>query len=275
MGQREHISTRELGLLLIARVIKDGDLHYGYWPEGMATTWGNLRSAQDAYTDLLIDHIPSGVETILDVGMGTGGIARKLTEKGYRVEGVSPSGPLSELAAERLGDSVRIHSCKFEELETDKRYDLVLFAESFQYIPPQKSLPKLRSLLSPGGHVLIIDFFRTGSPDRGPVGGGHLLSEFEEMLAEQPFTVVEDMDITARTAPTIELMGQILRDYVRPIFIDMTGYFRIKHPWWSRFSGWVLKNRLERIRKEVFSDRFSGECFCRSHSYRLMLLSSG
>jgi SAM-dependent methyltransferase len=272
MGQRRKISTRELGLLLISRVIKDGDLHYGYWPEGMDTRWGNLRAAQEAYTDLLIDHIPDGVETILDVGMGTGGISKKLTEKGYRVEGVSPEGPLTELAVERLGDAFTIHPCRFQELQTDKRYDLVLFAESFQYIPPHLSFPKLKTLLNPGGHVLIIDFFRTDSDERGPVGGGHRLSGFRKMLAGQPFTVLKDVDITPETAPTIDLMGQILRDYVRPIYIDMTGYFRIKHPWWSRFSGWVLARRLERIRKEVFSDRFSGECFCRSHSYRLMLL---
>ena len=36
------VSTRELGLILGARLMKADDLHYGYWPDGLEVTMANM-----------------------------------------------------------------------------------------------------------------------------------------------------------------------------------------------------------------------------------------
>ena len=46
----------------------------------------NLKKSQDYHSEKIINSIPSDVNTILDVGSGSGGLAEKLVEKNYKVE---------------------------------------------------------------------------------------------------------------------------------------------------------------------------------------------
>src|SRR5580765_4169894 len=62
------------------------DLHYGYWPADLAREPQNFSAAQAAYTNLLISHIPPQATSVLDVGCGAGNMARKLLDRGYRVD---------------------------------------------------------------------------------------------------------------------------------------------------------------------------------------------
>ncbi|MHC4185895.1 MAG: hypothetical protein ACYSR4_08190 [Planctomycetota bacterium] len=73
----------EIGSVCGKYFLKLEHLHYGYWTDGLEVDISSLRSAQDNYTEFLISHIPDGVKTILDVGCGTGGITKKLLERGY------------------------------------------------------------------------------------------------------------------------------------------------------------------------------------------------
>ena len=103
MTPTPRMSTQELGLILGAKLLKTDDLHYGFWNGGMEVTFANLGAAQEAYTEFLIGRIPAGVKSVLDVGCGTGALAKRLLERGYRVECVTPSDTLADLAVERLG----------------------------------------------------------------------------------------------------------------------------------------------------------------------------
>jgi SAM-dependent methyltransferase len=123
----------EIGSICGRYFLKLEDLHYGYWSNGLAVDITNLHIAQANYTKFLISHIPDGVKTILDVGFGTGGITKKLLELGYQVDCVSPSVFFVEQGRKLLGEDIKIFECQYEEVETEKRYDLILFAESFQY----------------------------------------------------------------------------------------------------------------------------------------------
>lgn len=129
----EALPSRELGLalgLLVGRpLLGMEDLHYGYWPDGLAPTLQNLPAAQEAYTDRLVQRIPDGVRTILDVGCGAGHVAAALVRRGYRVDCLSPNPTLNRLVRERLGDQVGLFECRYEALRTDRRWDLVLFSE--------------------------------------------------------------------------------------------------------------------------------------------------
>jgi len=91
-----------MGWVLAHHFLGMNDLHYGYWPAGLPVVPGNLAAAQAHYTELLMSRIPAGVRSILDVGMGAGTTARKLVEKGYRVDGVSPNGVLTDVARQQL-----------------------------------------------------------------------------------------------------------------------------------------------------------------------------
>ncbi|MDH4121853.1 MAG: class I SAM-dependent methyltransferase [Deltaproteobacteria bacterium] len=265
------VSTKEIGLILAPHLLKTEDLHYGYW-KGLAVNLTNLPKAQEAYTQHLISHIPQGVKTILDVGCGTGHLAQRLLAKKYRVEGVSPSPVLSDMVEKRLGKAFPLHRTTMEGLNLDRTFDLVMFSESFQYIPPQASLPMCRTLLKPGGHVLICDFFQKEGTGDSALKGGHLLKGFYDYLATQPFTVVKDLDITPHTAPNLQLVDDMLTQWGLPVWDTFGYYFKSNHPWLSALFTRMFRRKLEKVRFKYFSHQRNAKTFAQHKSYRLLLL---
>ena len=186
MKKTEKYLSREVGLEIASicgrYFLKLEDLHYGYWTPDLAVDIVNLHKAQQNYTQFLISHLPAGVHTILDVGFGTGGVSRRLIERGYKVDGVSPSSFFADQGWQLLGDQVNIFECRYEDVETEKRYDVVLFSESFQYVHVVTALEKTCGLLNDGGYMLICDVFRKEMEGRRHQKGGHRLDKFRELM---------------------------------------------------------------------------------------------
>lgn len=266
------VSSKELGLILGARLLKTEDLHYGLWSDGLEVTVANMPQAQDNYSAFLMERIPGHVKTILDVGCGTGHLAQLLTERGYRVECISPSPELARHARERLGEAFPIHLTTYEAFQTGNRFDLILFSESFQYIPFRESLPKSHALLSEGGAVLIADFFRIEADTPSALRGGHDLKRFMAYLETQPFAIVSDEDITSLTAPNLDLVEQLITEYVQPIWDTMGYYLRGNRPWLARIGGWLFRKKLEKLHFKYFSRQRNAETFAKHKSYRCLLL---
>ena len=266
------VSTRELGLILGARLMKTEDLHYGYWPEGLEVTMANMATAQANYSEFLAGHIPEGVKSILDVGVGTGHFAQVLTRRGYQVEGISPSPMLTEMAVKRMGENFRIYQTTFENFNAERKYDLILFSESFQYIPFQESLPKALSLVEIGGYVLISDFFRIQAAGESALRGGHDLKQFQTYLKTLSCRVLIDEDITRFTAPNLKLIDEWLTDYFKPIW-EIVGYYMVNNrPWLSWMARKVFGRKLRKIEFKYLSRARNEENFIRHKSYRCLLL---
>ena len=266
------VSSRELGLILGARLLKTEDLHYGYWLPGQEVTMRNLPAAQRAHCDYLLSKIPAGVKTILDVGCGTGHVAQLLLQRGYEVECVSPAPLLTEAARKRLGPDVTIYPTTLEALDTARTYDLVLFSESFQYISPDESLPRVLKLLKPDGHLLLCDFFALPSDGDSALSGGHPLAPFYITLASYPYVLKFDEDITAQTAPNLQVIDDMLRDYFIPVWETLGYYLRTNRPWLVRLLRPLLRKRIEKLEFKYFSRGRTAEAFIRHKSYRCMLL---
>ncbi|MBC8104384.1 MAG: methyltransferase domain-containing protein [Cytophagales bacterium] len=278
--RRQTASTRELGLDLAqiaARYLFGTDhLHYGYWPAGLPVEPGNLRRAQENYTDLLVSYIPAGVRTILDVGMGTGALAQRLLGEGYEVDCVSPSPYLTERARTLLGQGPCIFECRYEELQTERRYDLILFSESFQYIDLPHTLSVSDAHLREGGHLLICDFFRKDTPDRGPFGGGHPLAEFRRQVAQYPLLQpIADVDITRETAPNLDLTADLVTQLIAPARDRVFHWAATSYPLLSRALRGAFRRPLERAEAKYLSGQRSGANFQVYKSYRLLLFQNG
>jgi SAM-dependent methyltransferase len=276
MKKRPAISSRDLGLEFAAICGKHflglEHLHYGYWPEGLPVNINNLRTAQENYTNFLVSQIPSGIRTILDVGCGSGHTSKRLADMGYKVACVSPSPVLSAKVRELMGDTCNVFECKYEDLQTEDKFDLVLFSESFQYIKVRRSLDKTLQILNPGGYLLVCDVFRKDvEQDQKGVGGGHTLSNFYSQAAANSFEQVKDIDITNQTMPNMDLLDDTLKNVVRPILDSTINFLGGRHPLASKVIQWLYRKKINKAYQKYFNGNRASIDFVKLKCYRLLL----
>ena len=261
----------EIGLILGKHLLKTEHLHYGYWPSDLPVDLTNLPQAQENLADFIMSHIPDGVKTILDVGCGVGTFALKLTEAGYRVDCVSPDTVFSTRASNLLGTNSQIFTCCYETMETESRYDLVLFSESFQYIDMEKALQNSLRFLNDGGYLLVCDFFKTDAKRESVLGGGHDLGTFYDCIGKYPLEEIKDIDITRETAPNLEIVNDLLTNVGLPVWNLVNDFLRGRYPWFWKLLRWRYRKRIAKIDRKYFSGERNAENFAMFKSYRLLL----
>jgi len=273
--KKTKIETKELGLLAglsLGKYFFDTeDLHFGYWTEELEVNRKNFARAQENHSNFIISHIPKNAKAILDVGCGAGTLAARLLNKGFSVDCVSPSPLLTEYALEILGNRTTIFECLFEEMESDRRYDTLIFSESFQYIELSTAFQQSLNFLKEGGHLLICDFFKTDAIGKGPIGGGHRLSRFYDAISQYPFDPVKDIDITEQTAPNLDLFNEMLNSVGLPIKRLIFYYLDNNRPLISKLFRWRYRGKIEKIDKRYFSGEINAENYKKHNSYRLLL----
>ena len=269
--------SREVGLEILHLALRhhpgSHHLHYGYWEAGLEPTIANLPKAQEAYCEFLISHIPEGTRSILDVGCGTGALARRLQDAGYEVECISPSRAFARYARELLDEGTPIHECYYEDFAPQRRYDLVLFSESFQYMKIEQALEKTMDAMDEDGRMLICDFFKTGAPGKSPMGGGHKMHRFRRALENQPLELVEDIDITEKTAPTMKIVNDMLLAVASPARDLLSDFLHKRHPFLTRFFEWSFRKKLEKAERKYFSGQKTPEIFAKYKTYRLFVFA--
>lgn len=281
MGKKK-INTQAIGLdagLGFIRWLTGAEnLHYGLWT-GLEPKAENLGAAQSAYTDKLFGYLPEGHLSILDVGGGAGETAKKLIALGHRVEIVVPSPLLAARCRENASEAV-VHEMPFEDFQSEARFDLCLFSESFQYIPQELALDKALNHITPDGHVLIADCFR--SEDFAPggttriAGGGHPVAKFRAALEARPFEVLKQEDITEAVAPSIDLeqaLFHVFGDAISLIDAELVDK-RPKARWMlkSAIAMFMGKRRAHRLNRRLRGNDRTGDVFVRNNRYLITLL---
>ena len=261
----------EVGSICGRYFLKMKHLHYGYWTDKLDVDIANLHLAQDEYVKFIVSHIPDGVKTILDVGCGTGEVAEALLNMGYQVDCVSPCPYLKEQAGKLLGDRSHIFECFYEDMETSNRYDMVLFCESFQYMDVEQALSKTNEFLKSGGHLFISDVFEKDIKAKGVMGGGHKLSKFDDLISKFPFKLVENVDITEETAPTMDLFSDVLENVVQPVVDVGVRFFDSRYPIALKFLKWKYRKKIEKTHKKYLEGGRAGEDFKKYKSYQLFV----
>lgn len=270
------MDSKKLGLDIQLNLYKfffDSEyMHYGYWTPELEVKGVNLKQAQENYTRFVLLNIPDEVKSIVDIGCGSGKVAEELIAMGYRVTCVSPPSNLTNHASERLDGRAKVHSMVFEDFNCTEKYDMAFFSESYQYIDIEKSFVRCNHLLNPGGYILLADFFHTVDADNGPLAGGHRLHKFYNILRNQPYEIVKDIDITDKVAPTLTLINNLTMEVIYPAVMMAGGFLQKKYPWMYRFLCWKFRKKIEKNRNKHFTGQRNPENFKKYKSYRLVLL---
>ncbi len=271
---KKHIS-RELGLeighILGKGVLKLEHLHYGLWKKGLEPDLLNLHTAQEEYCRFVVSHIPAEVKSILDVGCGTGAFSKRLIDLGYKVDCVCPTEYQNELVEGLLGGSSEIFKCKFEDIQTGKKYDMVMFCESFQYIDLDRVIDIAASLVRQGGFLLICDFFKKHSAVPGGLKGGHKLDKFMNLLGQSPFKIIEDIDITEQTAPNMDILDRATKEVMIPVVNAAERFFKSRHPIVLKILKWRYKKKIEKTEQKYLRGSRTGKDFAEHKTYRLFV----
>jgi SAM-dependent methyltransferase len=121
--------------------------------------------ARPRYPEVLIERIVAAASggVVLDVGVGTGIVARQLQAAGCRVLGVDPDARLAEFARH---SGVEVEVSTFEAWEAaGRKFDAVVSAESWHWVDPVAGAAKAAEVLRPGGRLAV--FWNTGRPPAG------------------------------------------------------------------------------------------------------------
>ncbi|MET9325183.1 class I SAM-dependent methyltransferase [Tsukamurella sp. NPDC003166] len=105
------------------------------------------------YSEVTLDAIATG-GSALDVGAGTGILARQLRDRGMDVLAVEPDGAMAALARTT---GVPAEVATFEEWDDRGRtFDLITFGQSFHWVDADRAIPRFLELLNPGGRVVLL-----------------------------------------------------------------------------------------------------------------------
>ena len=172
-------------------------LHYGLFE----TPGERIAAAQERSTELLLRRLPPPPARVLDAGSGLGTTLALLTRLGYDVTGITPDEKQVAMIRARYGGEVRIEPLRFEDATTP--VDVIVFQESSQYIDSQALFARAAALAP---RVLVLDEFAL-RPVEQP-GALHSLEGFLQAAAEHGFDAVEDVDLSAQAAPTIDYFNR-------------------------------------------------------------------
>ncbi len=114
------------------------------------------------YPDVLIQRIVSAAPggLVLDVGVGTGIVARQFQAAGCRVLGIDPDARLAEFAR---GTGVEVEVSTLEAWKPAGRtFDAVVSGESWHWADPVAGAQQAADVLRPGGRLAV--FWNTGQP---------------------------------------------------------------------------------------------------------------
>lgn len=109
--------------------------------------------------------LPPGTPRVVDLGAGTGKLTRELTTRDLPVTAVDPSeGMLAELR--RVLPGVPAHLGRAERMPLpDDSADAVLVAQAWHWTDPDRAVPEIARVLSPGGRLGLVWNLRDESVD--------------------------------------------------------------------------------------------------------------
>lgn len=251
-------------------------LHYGLWEDDDPRDLDGVRVAQERYERFLIDRIAriapaDGEVRILDAGCGSGIMCARLHAEGYRVEGLSPDLYQQEVFEQRV--PVPFHLARFQDFEPAASHDIILMSESCQYVPLDQVFPAAIRSLKPGGRLLVCDYFTLDDAAGPQAVSGHRLSAFRHAAEASGFVVRDEIDLTLRVLPTLDLAREFIERFILPSAMLLTEGMAQRRPLLFRLGRFLLRQEMDKAKLNL--DLLDSELFTRSKRYLFLDLARG
>jgi len=111
-------------------------------------------------TERLLGGMPRGRCRVLEVGCGTGAVARRLATGGARVTAIDLSPRMIDVARVRTNDALGIEYRVGDFLTWEPRgFDVAISIATLHHLPLAEALARMAAAIVPGGIVLVGDLF--------------------------------------------------------------------------------------------------------------------
>lgn len=138
------------------------------------------------YHRVVLDAIPHGATTALDVGSGDGLLAFDLAARGLDVVGIDVDEASVERARsdpDRPPGTTFVHGDLFTHPFETGSFDVVAASAVLHHVDAVAGLRRVAELVRPGGVVAIVGFANPSDPiDRALIAGGFLLTRTRALL---------------------------------------------------------------------------------------------
>lgn len=161
------------------------------------------------YHRLVLHSLPSVCTHALDVGCGTGMLARRLASRAERVTGVDVD-PRMIAAADETPKPPHVsflHADVMTQPFAPGTFDFICSVTTLHHLPLEQALHRFGELLAPGGVLVVIGLYRSSGPvDAAYAAAGFLASHtkrrgyrYEPMTApmQEPGQTLEEISSAA------------------------------------------------------------------------------
>ncbi len=258
------MDSKEFGLVAAQQLFQIEDLHYGFWDLDENKDLGSWEKAQLKHTQFLFKYINKFIDDrntskLLDVGCGIGITTKKLLDEGFYIDGLVPYKWMADYAKNLTQEYLKhnktsIFECKFEDfpINTNKKYNLIFFSESYQYVNMIKSFDVIEKILSKNGKIIIFDFFKKDNIEgESPLGGGHSIGSFYNILKKYNYEITEDIDVTKNLSPNLKLVNDMIIDRLIPFSKTLDMFLHSRNKYVYKFIKWIMKKRLNKLKFQI------------------------
>lgn len=112
--------------------------------------------------EILLEQVPDGAETGLDVGCGEGETSRRLGQRVPRVVGIDCDAASIAVARDR-NDDIQYILGDFLAEDLDQRFDVVTSVAMLHHVDHTSALTRMAGLVRPGGVLLVVGLAKSRS----------------------------------------------------------------------------------------------------------------
>ena len=158
-------------------------------------------SHNDHYIPWVLRHLPQDARDALDVGCGAGTLLAALVGRLPHVEGIDRDPAMAARSGARRADLF--------DLPAEPAYDVVTAVAVLHHLPLEPALARLRSLLRPGGRLLVVGCYRQATTADRATDLLAVPANLAIGLLSRRRAAAAQIAMSAPTAPARETLGEI------------------------------------------------------------------